>query len=191
MAEESTDEFLTKVATERKPLSALEKREAMQVAWKVRDIAKGKIPESKEAVILKNDEKQDTRYTVYVDRLKVGANKPPWAPQDSDLSIRVAIIVRNVEGGLVPESFDSYYISSSDVVKETAIFPQHSKRAEEADFIENPLLREIAARKQARLSKEQTTTEVFHPNKADLQSLLSIVSSAKEPPPVKIVPWPK
>jgi len=175
MAEESIDNFLKRVGATREPLSEQEKKEAMIVAWKVRDIAKGKIPKGKEFGILTNA-KQTERFIIYAEPL--AEDKPPWVPRDSNLQIDVLRSVQNAMGGMVNVGFDSYYISSSGVIKQTVIYPSPDQ-LEEAHFQEKHIPREPVSTKKARLSREQSTQEIYHPDKEDLTSLLSDISSAK------------
>lgn len=180
MPEGPIDEFLNQVTAERQPLTGLEKKEAMLVAWKVRDTAKGKISEGKMGVIL-TDEKQTERYIIH--DIFPTSEIPSWAPKDSNLRMDVLRNVKSALGRMVPVGFDSYYISSSGVIKQTVIYPPTQlEGVEEETFLKKslePSQRGPALRKQAILSKEQSTQEIYHPDKTDLNALLQNLSSAE------------
>ena len=157
MPEESTEEFLARVTAERSPLTKQDEREAMIAVWKVRDLAKSKIPGGKEMVILEKVEQEGEGEMIFLGQLKPEDDRPSWAPQDSDVSITVLWRVRDSKHGIIEQSMDLYFISSSAVAKETTIFPPDSKRS---------------------IAREETTKEVYFPDKSDLQALSKLISSA-------------
>lgn len=216
MPEESIDEVINKATTERKPLSEEEKKEAMEVAREVWKKAMEKAEGRKGSVLLNMeddvsrkkwegaissskgiDTSHERRSVIIVTSWSKNSTYGRRVDPSTDLIINVVTDRHTLlRGRSEPTRQDvaTYYFSPSQVVKEsTSIIPQDQRVVDDIFSINDPIDSEWALRKCNRLLKEQGTLESYHPNKKDLEGLLSIVSLAKEirPSTAKIVPWPK
>lgn len=130
--------------------------------------------------VLKKVEQGKTEALIFLTRLKPEDGRPPWAPQDSDVMIDVLRGVRDSNNGIIDQSTDQYFISSSAVAKEITSFPPDNRRSAGATskYKEDLLERENTERQLIWRSRKQATEEVYFPDKSDLQALSNLISSA-------------
>ncbi len=182
MPEESIDEFLKKVTQERKPLSEEEKREIMEVAREVWKKAMEK-SEGKDSASLVN-ETSDTRQRLTVFRgEKVAMHKP----KNPNIDL---VIMSSREGSRI---VDKYFFSPNEVTKTTFDltgtrdidigkltvnmgFSAEGLRVEKTHLEKSD---PVVIRKQAKKQEERRTEVTYHPDKVDLEHLLSSLSSAR------------
>lgn len=192
MTEESIDNVLKKATTERKPLSEEEKREAMEAGKEVWRTAM-EATKGRRSVDLKLED-LDCSILIYIYNPRHKESKHSKAflqDPDTDLVISVFRQVRDERGISSVAEMDRYEFAPGKVTK----LEMHPGQTDINKYlsIKDPFQAELAMRNDAKREKEQRTEERYHPDKEDLQNLLSVVSSAKEllPSSVKVVPWPK
>lgn len=166
MAEESIDDFLKEVATERKPLSEEERREAMRIVLQVREIAIKK-SEGGEVIDFVN------RYPDYQQEISIHLDKEdiemlkPKNPQ-TELAVITQKKATDKNGKVVFREDKLYFFAPDEV-----IVVEFGMKDIKLGFT-NP-----ANLDQAMRTVEQMTQEEYHPGKTDLNNLLSDLSSAE------------
>ena len=180
MPEVSVDEFLEKAATERKPLSEEEKKEAMVVARKVWRAAIEKT-NGKDFVLLKKETPNAHTYLnidTHIDKNSPNRKEYP----NTDLIISVYREIRDAKGQMNTVEMSVYSFSPEKVTKRTfspdSDMTEYDKSYYSSKIIGSPE-HDLAMSKYWQASKERSTQEVYHPDKADLTTLLQNLSSAK------------
>lgn len=191
---DSFDELLKQPVPERKPLSQEEGKEAIITAWKLRDIAKAKIPEGKDFIMIVFEKTEDIhqRITLYSGK-KIEMQKP--RNPKTDLVIMVSEEKKNESGEMIPTRVVDKYFFADDEVTKTTFDLRGTKDVNfgrlninigadregkfqdvNANFqMSDPSL----INKQAERQINQRTEETYHPNAADLNNLLANLSSTK------------
>lgn len=176
MPEESIDEVLRKATAERKPLTDQEMKEAMVVAGEVWKKAMERTKEFKEGEppTLREEDDKGRTY-VYIDPQKQRLD----LIDSPDLRIQVSRQTRNNNGQHNPAWTDIYKISPTSVTKTHQEHTANEGVLQQALSTEDPLQMESALNDYHQKMKEQGIQESYHPDRADLQRLLVLVSSAK------------
>jgi hypothetical protein len=189
MAEESVDDFLKKVTAERKPLSEEERKEAMVVALQVWKIAMEKTNGKNSASLSLDNNDRDSRIYINIEN-----------PRHQDSSYNKALLVPNtdlvvgISGSGVGRGREmhQYEFSPGKVTKIVTTNPPPEMHMSKYLGNENTLQQLLVMSEAAKRRNALVTRERYHPDKKDLQSLLSIVSSARESSsPSKVVPLPR
>jgi len=195
MSEDNLDKFLDN-ATKARELSAQEKKEAMMVArdvWKKsQEILGGK----KDTAILKKEEPLSRKYitvsTAWDANSQIG-EKVREMGGNADLVVGVITEGRDKkEEPMKPTDTETYYFFPDRVIKESKSVELPTE--DNLDYISSldALRGQRAMGRYQGVLNQRRTTKASRPDKVELQSLLDLVSSARESSSlVGIVPRPK
>lgn len=192
MSQEPIDEFLKRAIVERKQLSDQEREDAMSVAREVWKKAIEKANGKEYEMFFNISPESEQRISLFLGQ-KVAIHKPE--NPKTDLVIMVSESLKDEKGNMALTGIvNKYFFAPNEVVKKEfnlrGVKPINSRMTVDASIGESMDLRDIKfanprlefdpnVMEQARRQEEQRTEETYHPDKADLSSLLSDLSSAK------------